>query len=101
MKQQIREGIATTLAQRRLHSNEQVLQRTERAAQASAWQGCSAASALRAVLALTFPGRKHLRSDSSVSALCMVINTALKSWVSGCKIPLFSKASFYHHFTAL
>lgn len=57
-------------------------------------EGAAQASAGRAALALTFPGHKHLRSDSSGSAVCIVINTALKSWVSGCKMVPFSKASF-------
>lgn len=103
MKQQIGEDVATTLVQRRLL----MCMATSRSCRElnelhKPLRGRAAALQVQgAALALTFPGHKHLRSDSSGSALCTVINTALKSWVSGCKILPFSKASFYHHFTAL
>lgn len=103
MKLQIREGIATVLVGRRLH----VCVATSKSCRDLSElhkQLCGKAAALqvqRAVLALTSPGHKPPRSDFSGFALCIIINTASKSLVSGCKILPISKASFYHHFTLL
>lgn len=103
LKVEIREETAETLIWRRLHickaasrsCGEQVELHKRLPGRTAVLQVQQAAPDL------TSPGHNPLRSDSSGFALCVIINTAAKGLVSGCKMLPISKASFYHHFTPL